>query len=264
MRFTISLISFLFLFQLQAKIYVISDIDDTIKKANSVGGVVQVWHFFKKKVFFEMRDLFLEIESYYQDQGEEVQFHYVSAAPDAIFNQQRWIKKHNFPYGPTYLRRKGSGDTYTHKTNAIKKILKGFNASEDTVYFFGDNASLDSKVYTDIKKEYSMESAFIFIRDVSTKATDWSFEMDVVKEPGAYYFFSEMELLNAPGLFFMSENLKMKILRSYKKEILVPEYTFKVLYKRIRREKSCGLRKICRYQAEAQADRLWNEYHARF
>lgn len=93
---------------IHSKVYVISDIDDTVKKANSAnGGVGQAYHFFRKKIYPEMRDLFNELEVIYEKLGEEVEFHYVSAAPDILFNQDKWLNKNNFPKGQAILRRPG-------------------------------------------------------------------------------------------------------------------------------------------------------------
>ena len=249
-----------------SKVYVVSDIDDTIKKANSAnGGVAQAYHFFRKKIYPEMRDLFVELKSAYESQGEEVEFVYVSAAPDILFNQQKWIKKHNFPAGSATLREFGSGDTYTYKMNTIRAKLKGF-APSDSVYFFGDNASKDAIVYRDITKEFGIVNSYIYIRDVTTKATYWSNDLNVETMKGVNFFFSEREFLNAPsgGLFFISQSLREKIETAYAKKVLIPEYTLKEFRTRIKEDWGCGLRKGCRKIAKEFAEKYWLDYHSRY
>ncbi len=264
-----SLFLFIFLFissltSLSAKVFVVSDIDDTIKKANSSnGGIGQIYHFFRKKIYPEMRDIFVELDSSFKARGEEVEFYYVSAAPDMIFNQQKWLKKYNFPAGEATLRRLGDGDTYTYKKSVIGEILKKATSS-DTIYFFGDNASKDAIVYKELVEENDFANSFIYIRDVSTEATFWSEDFDVHKLEGVRYFFSERDLLRERGLFFMSGELRNLIMDAYEEKSLIPEYTLKTLEKRIKDEWGCGFRIECRSIAEERAEEFWDDYYTRF
>lgn len=246
-----------------AKVYVISDIDDTIKKANSAdGGIMQVYHFLRKKIYPEMRDIFVELKDVYENLGEEVEFHYVSAAPDFTFNQDKWIKEHNFPAGEATLKRRGDGDTYTYKTNTISAILEKANAN-DIVYFFGDNSSKDAIVYSELTKKFSLKS-FIYIRDVETDATYWNDELPINQLEGVHYFFSEVELVDQEGLFFISDKLVTKIRSAYEQKHLIPQYTFRILKRRLRNEWGCKLDKGCWRIAKEYAGKLWQDYHSRF
>lgn len=246
-----------------SKVYVISDIDDTIKKANSSGPALpQAYHFLRKKIYPEMRDLFNELKDVYERLGEEVEVIYVSAAPDAIFNQQKWIKKHNFPAGRAILRRPGDGDTYTYKTNTITELLKVATPS-DTVYFFGDNSSKDPIVYKEITEKFNLTS-FIFIRDVSTEATFWANDLPITQLDGVSYFFSERELIGMEGLFFLSNELVDKIKKAYDDKELIPCYTEKTLKRRLKKSYGCGLDKSCRSIANENGERFWNDYHTRY
>ncbi|MBY0414266.1 MAG: hypothetical protein K2Q18_08875, partial [Bdellovibrionales bacterium] len=94
---------FLYSSQIFAKTVIVSDIDDTIKKANSMGGIGGVYHFLRKKPYEETRDLFNEIKVNENNKGEETAYYYVSAAPSYTFNADKWIKENNFPAGPTFL-----------------------------------------------------------------------------------------------------------------------------------------------------------------
>jgi hypothetical protein len=248
---------------LWAKVYVISDIDDTIKKANSAdGGVMQAYHFLRKKIYPEMRDLFVELKYVYERLGEEVEFHYVSAAPDFTFNQDKWLQEHNFPEGEATLKRFGDGDTYTYKTNTISAILENA-VPNDTVYFFGDNSSKDAIVYKELTQKFGLKS-FIYIRDVETDGTYWNDELPIHQLEGIYYFFSEVELIDQEGLFFMSDKLANDIRQAYLKKELIPRYTFRILKRRLRNEWGCKLDKGCWRIAKEVAGDFWQDYHQRF
>ncbi len=248
----------------QAKVFVISDIDDTIKKANSAnGGVGQIYHFLRKKIYPEMRDLFVELESSYKEMGEEVEFQYVSAAPDILFDQDKWIEKHGFPAGEATLRSIGSGDTYSYKKRVIGNIVaKG--TSSDTYYFFGDNASKDAIVYKELVDERGLSNSFIYIRDVETDATYWDSEFPVRKLDGVRYFFSERDLLRDRGVFFLSQKLRDLIHASYMEQSLIPSYTLKALEKRIKKEWGCKFDFYCRSVANDRAEEFWNDYYQQY
>lgn len=246
-----------------SKVYVISDIDDTIKKANSAdGGVMQVYHFLRKKIYPEMRDLFVELKDVYEDLGEEVEFHYVSAAPDFTFNQDKWIAKHHFPAGEATLKNFGDGDTYTYKTNTISAILEK-TSPNDIVYFFGDNSSKDAIVYSELTEKFKLKS-FIYIRDVETNATYWNDQLPIHQLEGVHYFFSEVELIDQEGLFFMTDTLVSNIREAYQQQQLIPRYTFRILKRRLRNEWGCKLKKGCWRTAKEVAGDYWQDYHSRY
>src|SRR5690606_10316010 len=156
-----------------------------------------------KKPYLEMRDLFVELKEHYEGLGEIVEFNYVSAAPDILFAQERWVAKHDFPVGKTFLRTIGSGDTYTFKYNQIVSILRPYLGEPDLkVIFFGDNSSHDQDVYADATRDYEL-NAEIYVRDVRTTATDFSLFPGTGRE-GVSFFFSENEFENFEGLDFLS------------------------------------------------------------
>jgi len=210
-----------------------------------------------------MRDMFNELDDTYERFGEEVEFHYVSAAPDFLFNQDKWLKEHNFPAGEARLKRRGDGDTYTYKTNVIGSILKKARPT-DTVYLFGDNASKDAIVYKELVEKLGLQNNFIYIRDVTTYATEWNDELVVRRLDGIRYFFSEVEFIGDSGLFFISENLKDDIKSAYASKHLIPDYTFKSLEKRLSKDWGCGFNFSCRCIAKEEAQRFWTDYHTQY
>lgn len=257
---------FSYSYQLFAKTIIISDIDDTIKKSNSAGRAhEQVYHFLKKVPYLEMRDLFLELKSFEKSRGEDTRFYYVSAAKDFTFNAQPWLSKHNFPNGRSTLKSfKEKRTTYDFKYAVIKAILEEEAKSVDleanenfNVYMFGDNAQVDAEVYARIARELNLK-AHIYIRDVQTYATYFEEGLPVKKVPGVNYYFSEIELFKFPELFFISAELLGRSYDAYKKRVLIPEYTYTTLYRRvfdIHKDKK---------RAKEHADRLWNSYYSQF
>jgi Uncharacterized conserved protein (DUF2183) len=252
---------------------VISDIDDTIKKANSMGLIAGAYHFFLKKPYLEMRDLFIEIKKNEESQGQEVKFFYVSAAFDFTFKAQIWLNNQKFPEGEIALRTfKLRDPTYTFKYAEIKKILTAElkNDPDLKVYFFGDNSDQDAIVYSDVIRDFKLKNAYAFVRDVSTEATFFDKTLDVKKIPGVNYFFSEKELLNHDALMFMSMGLRDLINSSYLKKTLVPDYTKLTLARRVRDlclRKTAGIWpsyqdiQRCKDEGDNTAARYWNEYY---
>jgi hypothetical protein len=264
MKLLFLLCLFSYSFQVFSKTIIISDIDDTLKKANSVGKPLeQAYHFLKKVPYIEMRDLFTEIKSNAGAQNEEVKFFYVSAAASWEFNAQAWISKYQFPAGASYLKTKETkAPTYDFKHKTIQTILEAEKATLHAgeplhVLMFGDNAQVDQVVYTDLTREMNLQSD-IFIRDVRAEATTFDSNLPVKKLAGVNYYFSEIELFKLPSFNFVSTALLVKTQDSYLRRALIPAYTYKTLVRRL--TKIYGDKD----RAENDADKFWNDYHKRY
>lgn len=240
-------------------IVVISDIDDTLKTANSAGSTPgTIINFFKKGVYPLMPGLFQDIKKRAVRDGEDVHFFYVSAAPDFLFNQDKWLRKHKFPRGKAFLRRLGSGPTYEYKMRTIKNILKPFLGQNTKVLFFGDNSSHDPKVYTDTTMNHNLESE-IYIRDVDTKATTWGPLLSTHRMSEINYFFSERDLIdnsNLPYSFDWAKNVD----KAYTQKKIVPFYTYKTLRKRIADKWNCSYVASCWDKANLTTKKFWDSY----
>lgn len=257
-----------------AKVLVFSDIDDTVKQANTMGGTKGYIHFLKKKPFLEARDLFNEIKNNSLNAGEEIKFFYVSAAPSFTFKGTKWINKHNFPSGPMILKTKeNGGPTYDYKYNNMKAIIEYEQKRGETiskVLFFGDNSQHDAQVYYDLTKNMGLDSE-IYIRDVSTEATFFDSTLPVKRLPGVIYFFSEIELINEPTLYFMSDKLKALITKNYNNQTIIPNYTLKTLTKRVKKLCQAGYQVLtesvmrdCRETAKLEAKLYFRDYYSRY
>jgi phosphatidate phosphatase APP1 len=232
-----------------ARVIVISDIDDTIKKSNSMGGASQVYYFLKMKSYPLMSLIYKDIQEKYIDDG--VSFYYVSAAPDFIYDQDKWLEKKGFPFGESFLRKRLSDKTYEYKMRMIRSLLLNVT-KEDTLLFFGDNSSHDPQVYLDIIKEYDLNNTRVFIRDVSTLNTFPFYTNEIESRKKIQYFFSEKELLKI-GLP-LSHSTVNEINKYNELQTLVPLYTLETLKKRMRDNKLC--RKTCIY-----AEELFYDYY---
>lgn len=257
-----------------SKTIVVTDIDDTIKKANSMGGIGGVWHFLRKKPYEYARDLFNEIKSNEVLAGEEITFYYVSAAPSYTFKAPEWLVKNNFPIGPTFLKTKeNGGETYAYKYRTIKKIIESELKKDPAlkIIFFGDNSQHDANVYFDLRANMNLSNSSIFIRDVSTEATEFDPKLPVVKLDDVTYFFSEVELIGNPDFSFMSKKLEGNITKGYNAKNIIPMYTLDTLVDRLKKicqDKFTVLTKkvvaSCKDQAKADADDFWKDYYSRY
>lgn len=255
--------------QLFAKTIIISDIDDTIKKANSMGTVTGAWHFLRKKPYEEMRDVIIQTLGYENSSsGDKSSVYYVSAAPRATFDGEAWIKKHGFPSGKIFLKTMDNrGNTYDYKMRTIRKIIQDELRIPQTplrFIFIGDNSSYDPKVYTDTVSNFKIDNHFIMIRDVSTEATYFDDALPVKQLPGIHYFFSEKDLLEIPYFHFVSEELRSKINEKYKALKLIPTYTKRTLFLRLKALCPQNTQDVtCVEAAKENADLYWERYHQR-
>jgi hypothetical protein len=282
-----SLITLIFLYSLasHAKTIIVSDIDDTIKKANTMGGVGGLYHFFKKKPYLEMRDIFRDLKKDLVAKNEAPDFYYVSAAPSFSFKASDWLNKHDFPGGKIYLKNKNNnGPTYDYKTRTVLSILDKYKDQPLTIIFVGDNSQHDAHVYYDLTKKYNL-NAKILIRDVSTEATYFSDDLEIKKLSDVTYFFSERELVNDEFFSFISSNTQDEIYKAYDQKNLVPEYTLKTLSDRIKdlcldesgfreiandrddkanQDLRLKLQNNCRLKADTESKLYWDNYFKRY
>ncbi|MDC1175073.1 DUF2183 domain-containing protein [Bacteriovoracaceae bacterium] len=246
-----------------SKVIVVSDIDDTIKETNTMSPTGKIYYFLRNKPFKHMSAIYRELDSFYKSSGEDIEFFYVSAAPDFIFNQQKFLRKYRFPMGKTFLKKISSPETYAYKYLTIKQILEANYNEGDTVIFLGDNSEHDPAVYVDITNNLNLENAEILVRDVSTQATNLASGLGIKRLPGVQYFFSEMELAEAPVMHFLSNKTLGSIAKDYKAKSLVPSFTLKTLETRLEKKLNCKDRSCKRY-AEKKAKKIFGNYYLKY
>lgn len=240
------------------KVFVISDIDDTIKQSNSASTLGQVYHFYTMKSYPMMTLIYQDIYRFHSE-SEEVEFSYVSAAFDFFYDQDRWLKDNGFPRGRSFLRQRIGERTFEHKYENITKILKNYGAG-DYVYFFGDNSAYDRDVYEKVVQDLGIDSYSIFIRDVTTEDYLLPIFLDG-ESPQDHFFFSEFELVNR--LSFLSDNARSSIRKLYSKEELVPHYTKLTLARQLGKRGLCAAPSRKKRVSCYQANVIFDEYYGK-
>ena len=155
---------------------VISDIDDTVKQTDVVGGLRAVFHNAFVKSFEEVQ---IEgVAAWYRAMEEaRAPIHYVSNAPLELYGLARgFLQTARMPLGHLHLKLYPSGTRNLlaswlepageRKRGAVTKILDAFPQSN--FLLIGDSGELDLELYAALAAERPDQIRAIFIRDVST------------------------------------------------------------------------------------------------
>lgn len=189
---------FIFLFNIstiglaQARLIVISDVDDTLKHTSS-----------SSKLFTAIRLLhgngpYKMTKQIYKDlSNNQARFIYLSSSYKEVFNIKEWLQENQFPDGEYIQRDKDSPISQSlFKTKKLRSILKSINIREDDqIILFGDNRYHDWSVYTKILGEFNLEGR-IFIRDHYGRSLRKEFVSSPTFTTDILYL-SEFELLNS-------------------------------------------------------------------
>ncbi|HEX7672577.1 MAG TPA: phosphatase domain-containing protein [Bdellovibrio sp.] len=133
----------------QAKVVLVSDIDDTLKIANVQDlDSAAVYAFDDQSRFLGMSELLTLLKSDHPDMS----IYYLSKAPQWLMGSTHLSFLHNggFPAGLYIPRTDLSAET--HKLIHLRAILEA--ERPDTVILIGDNGEQDSANYEQIKSEY--------------------------------------------------------------------------------------------------------------
>ncbi|MDG0816641.1 phosphatase domain-containing protein [Bdellovibrio svalbardensis] len=150
---------------LEAKVLVISDIDDTLKvshvlskKGAASSFVDESSRFVGMSEIFQMLDL----------QHEDIEFHYVSLAPKFLMEGQHldFLEENGFPITELHMN-PGMKQDPDLKQKAIRKVLREKNP--ELVIYFGDNGQFDTVVYDQMSKEFPQIPAISYIREAYSK-----------------------------------------------------------------------------------------------
>ncbi|MGE3610430.1 MAG: phosphatase domain-containing protein [Bacteriovoracaceae bacterium] len=263
--FKMNVIIFLFFFIIsaQAKLIIVSDIDDTIKKTQGLSlGTLKDFLKDETYPYEEMQVLYKELENLGAD------FFYLSSSYKFIYNANNWLEEQNFPEGKVVQRNEDSPfDGKFFKQKELKEFLISENLSpDDSILFFGDNLGQDDEVYANVVKELKLSSqSRIYIRDITMNQFLPALELKSAPIEEVRYFLSEndfndlyfWELFGAIDLekiFFISG--------SYYKKTNLNEFQKDLLRKRI-------LNLHCRYsdfscqrKISSRYYQLLNEYYS--
>lgn len=162
MRLFFVLLSFISI--AQARIIVVSDIDDTIKVTQGVS-IETLTEYIKGESYAypEMNILYNELKKLGAD------FFYLSSSYKNIYDASKWIYEKDFPEGTVIQRDEDSAlDGRYFKKDELKKFLKKQKPTpEDKILLFGDNLGNDDEVYSSVISELQLEKiSRIYIRDM--------------------------------------------------------------------------------------------------
>lgn len=164
----------------QAKVLVVSDIDDTIKishvvdTADSVVSAVETYN-----VFLGMSDLYRVFQSHW---GKDAEILYLSNAPAWLMEDlhREFLQQNKFPKGQLSLV-SFTESTADHKLNQIRAKLK--SGRYQTVLLIGDNGERDPFIYAHIQKEYPNLKVKTFIHQLySVKAEEDDYQGVALQE----------------------------------------------------------------------------------
>ncbi len=219
----------LFAPSIYAKTVVISDLDETLRISQTHNYAVSLGAIIRGvKPFRAMQYIFNDLK-----QLEDIEFIYISASYHRFYNGQKWVAKHNFPYGPVYQKPKLTTPNGTFKTGLLERLWnEGKIQAHDHVLFFGDNSSHDEDAYLEFKNNHQL-SGDIFIRDIKVKATYVSDLFEQERMEGISYFLSESDLLLSPLNNFLTPKTENFINNQFSKRLGIVKTQLKYLKRKL-------------------------------
>lgn len=149
----------------QAKVLVISDIDDTLKVAHvlSKKGAASS-AFDDDSRFVGMSNIFQALQRRHSD----IEFHYVSLAPRILMGGQHrdFVVENGFPLTALHLN-PGIKQDPELKQKVIRKLIT--KKKPELIIYFGDNGQYDAKVYKQMDIEFPGTESITYIREAYSK-----------------------------------------------------------------------------------------------
>ncbi len=198
------LILSLFIYSAQAKVIIISDIDDTLRVVNTANKKEAIGRLLTGiKPFGAMRELLWATKEMYEAQGEEVVFHYVSASYRIMYNPTRWLEKNDFPTGKAVQKKIAQRQSILeYKISVVSDIIEQVDRI-DQIYMFGDSGQFDAKAYQTVKQKMDLTNSSIFIRDLGNP------NIEYLKD--AKYFLTANQLLDSEPFSKLPSHRKQSI-----------------------------------------------------
>lgn len=199
-----------------AKISIISDLDETIKRTHSKHPVGIYNGLFTQNVYADIPLVINELLK-----SEEVNdLHILSASPKAFsLNIKKLLKKYSLKYKTLTLRNMvREPSKFDYKYSVISKILK---SSKDSFLLIGDNLGNDPEIYAQIAKDFPGRIEKIFIHKVVNK--------DIAQEVEVYFTSFELAVFNKlDGLLsnHFTEKIGSKLLASGELKEYFPKQVF--------------------------------------
>lgn len=165
----ILLITLFLNFNLSASI-IVSDIDDTLRKTESLVPSYAIAQAVKdRNVRYEGNVQFINDLI---NQNLSSKIYYVSDNFREVYDTADWIGHNNLPTGEVYQREEIEKLILNQKNDfKIKTITKIFEdnhffGSHDPIFFLGDNGYRDPSIYESIAEQFDLKNYKILIRDI--------------------------------------------------------------------------------------------------
>ncbi len=170
MKKTILMFTVLLLCSLaNAKVLVISDIDDTLKVTNVRSKAGAASSFFDDTSRFAgMAEVFQALKKSHAD----IEFHYVSLAPKILMERRHkeFLQENYFPITALHTN-PGIQQDPELKQKVIRSLLE--TEKPDLVVYFGDNGQFDTLVYRQMDTEFPQIPSVTYIREAySQRSSD--------------------------------------------------------------------------------------------
>lgn len=174
----------------EARILVISDVDDTIKISHVLDKSDALSKADKTENLFRgMNVLYKQI----QVALPGAQFSYLTNAPEFIMkhNHQKFLSDNMFPAGNLLLREKLTEKE--HKIKTLRKLLENSNDIE-LLILIGDNGERDPAIYNAITQEFPQIQQITFIRQAYYTLKDLNDDLGTPLQKGQIGFVSPVEI----------------------------------------------------------------------
>lgn len=202
-----------------SKFGVISDIDDTIITTNVINRlkmlITTIAANEHTRVPFEGVSAFYNAFQKGVTGNESNPIFYVSSSPWNLYGFLfEFMRKHEIPFGPIFLKDFGShtifhgGDHQTHKLENIRHILETFNHLPFVL--IGDSGEQDPEIYRIVVEEFPNRIRAVYIRDVNPhplRVESIGKLINEISETGSELFFakdSESAAHHAAGIGLIS------------------------------------------------------------
>ncbi len=165
----------------QAKIGVISDLDDTVIQTDVTSTMKMLYNTFFKNA--RTRRALQGVPAFYRalhkgvDDEQVNPLFYVSHSPWNLYDMlEDFMEINEIPYGPTFLRdfsaKQGEAivDYKTHKYDSAVRIMRTYPSI--SFILVGDSAEKDVDIYREIARAFPGRVAAIYIRSVQHKRKD--------------------------------------------------------------------------------------------
>jgi len=164
-------------------VMVISDVDDTVKVSEvyvSKERLLENVFLNSQKPIIQVRSILKEL----QKKTPSTHFFYVSGSPKQLHqNITVFLKKHEFPAGPIYLKDFQStpfstsffnffddNATFKHKVETISKLIEDFPEKE--VVLVGDSGEKDPEIYAMLLQKFPKQIEKVYLHNVTSETLD--------------------------------------------------------------------------------------------